>query len=212
MEIAAVQRRDELAFVEYFVGKFGDEFAQPVSAVGVAAARNGEVQPTGDFGGEIVFLFRGAAVGDFDSIGELEYRMLHGDFGLGGNGFVGVGIQVGASAMVLPQNATEGVRRNDESTHGVGGPAQFLRAVEATLVAIDTEAEDVAHVGIGLHRTDEDDVVQSGEGGELVTVPRAGVFSNTEPAQTEAFGFEDEVFGRQAGISAALGGMNVEVE
>ena len=166
----------------------------------------------GDLGGEVVFLVGGTAVGDLDSVGELEHRVLHRGFGFGGDWFVGVRVQVGASAVVLAQDAAERVGRNDESTHGVGSLAEFLGAVESTLVAINSEAEDVAHVGIGLHRADEDDVVEGSKGGELVAVPGAGVFSNTEPAEAEAFGFEDEVFGRQAGIGAALGGVNVEVE
>ena len=65
------------------------------------------------------------------------------------------------------------------------------------------------HVGVGFHGADEHNIMLGGERGKLVAIPRARMFGDAQPAQAEPFGFENQFFGRQAGISAALGGVDM---
>ena len=113
---------------------------------------------------------------------------------------------------MLRKHAAEGVGRHDVTANGVGGLAQFLSVIESALVAVNPKAEDVPHVGVGLHGADQHHVVQRGKGGELVAIPGAGVLGDAEAAQAQPFGFKDELVGRQAGVGAALGSMDVQVK
>ena len=177
----------ELGLVEDFVGELGDEFAQPVGAVSVAAAGYRQVQPEGHLGREAIFLVRSASVGDFDGVDHLEHRMLHRGLGILGYRFVGIRIEVRAGTVVLSKNAAERVRRHYEATNGVGGFAQFFGPVESALVPIYAEGQDMAHIGVCFHRADQDHVMLGGEGGEFVPVPGSGVFGDAQATETQTF-------------------------
>ena len=181
-EITPMERGDELGLVEDFIGKLGDKLAQPVRAVSVAAAGDGEVQTVGDLGGEAVFVVGRAAVGDLNGVDQLEHRMLHGRIGILGDRILGIGIEQGTGAVVLGQDASERVRRHHEATHGVGSLAQFLGAMESALVPVDAKSQDVAHVRVRFHGADKDHVVPSGESGEFVPVPGTRMFGDAQAA------------------------------
>ena len=211
-EVALAEGSKELSFVVNFVGELGNELAETMGAVGVAATGYREFEELGGGGGETVFFVRGAAVGNFHGVNQLEDRVLRGFFGPGGYGFIGVGVKVRTGTVMLTEDAAERVGGYDEAADGMSGFAEFCGAVEAALVAVDTEAENVSHVGVGFHSTDEYDIVLGGEGGKLVPVPGTGVLGYAEAAQAEAFRFQDEVFGGQAGVGAAFGSMDMEVK
>ena len=207
-----MQRGQKLGFVENLVGELRHKPAQPVGAVGVAAAGYGQIQQVGHVGREAVFIVGGAAIGDLDGVSQLENRMVHRRFRFLRYGFVGVRIQIRTGAMMLAEHAAEGMRRHYEAANGVGGLAQFLGVMKTALVTVNAKGQDVAHVGVCLHGADQHHVMPSGKGGELMPVPGPGVLGDAKAPQTEAFRFEDQVFGGQAGISAALGGMDVKVK
>ena len=81
MVLAGVQSFEELGLGGDFVVELGDELAEAVEGVGVAAAGYGEVEHSGYFQGELVFAVYGAAVSHFHGVGQLEDGVVEGVFG-----------------------------------------------------------------------------------------------------------------------------------
>jgi hypothetical protein len=201
-----------LCLVEYFVGKFRDEPSQPVGAVGIAAAGDGQPQLVGDIYGEPIFIIGRASIGYFHGVGQLENTMLQRFFRFGWDWLFRVRIQVRTGSVVLPQNPAEWVSRNDEPSGGVGRSAQFFRMVKTALVPVHTKGKNMTHIGVGFHCPYQHYVMPAGEGSEFMAIPGSSMFGDTQPTQPQPFRLKYEVFRSKAGISAPLGGMDVKVK
>ena len=86
------------------------------------------------------------------------------------------------------------------------------RLVEPGLVPVEAEGEHVAHVGLDLHRPDQHYAVKSGELLEFVAVPRPRMLGDAEAPQSQPVSLKDHIFGGEAAVAAALGGVDMQVE
>ena len=155
----------------------------------------------------------GAAVGDFDGVGELEDGVVEGIL-WGFGKLVGYGlVDQGAGAVAIAaEDAAERMGGDDEPAGGGGGLAQLCGLVEAGLVFVEAESEHVAHVGLHFHGANQDHAMESGELLKLVAVPWPGVLRDAEAPQAQPIGFQHHIFGSQATVATAFGGVDMQVK